>query len=80
MSFRWRCGFLVLHSHMSILVYLCDGLDWGDVFQSRISTLVCFELVVIGRLGLAVQYLGDSNLVFALGVQSQLVRLGGVGF
>ena len=63
---------------MSIVVYLSGDPDWGDVFQSRISTLVCCELVVIGRLGLAVQYLGGSNLVFVLGVQSQLVRLGGV--
>ena len=79
MSFRWRCGFLVLHSHMSILVCLCDGPDWGDVFQSRISTLGCCELVVIGRLGLAVQYLGGSNLMLVLDAQSQLVLLDGGG-
>ena len=64
---------------MSISVYLCDGLGWGDVFQSRISTLGCCALVVRGRLGLAVQYLGGSNLVSVLDVQSQLVRLDGAG-
>ena len=64
---------------MSTVVYLNGDPDWGDVFQSRISTLVCCELVAIGRLGLAVQYLGGSSLMFVLDAQSQLVLLDGVG-
>jgi hypothetical protein len=64
---------------MSTVVCLSGDPDGGDVSPSRISTLICCELVATGKLGLAVQFLGGSSLVFVLDVQSQLVPLDGAG-